>query len=254
MLKVTPVAFTTFLDGAAQDASGYQPHTPGGQSYSDELAEFAGRACYQSWNRPNPATATNEGYLDNILNQGHESVLEHASITFYVTGVSRSLLAELSRHRHLSFSVLSQRYVNMEDAKIVVPPGVVNAAHEEWVKDHPEATIETTRDEITEYFEKEFLDGLREQYAELVGALEGIGWKRKQAREAARSILPNCIESPMVVTGNIRAWRDVLKKRYHVAADVEIRDFATEVLKHLREYAPNSVQDFPGKPFGSDHA
>src|SRR5690554_948865 len=73
---------------------------------SDLLAEFAGRSCYQSFHKPNPKTEANHDYLRNILNQGHFSVLEHASATFYVTGVSRALTHELIRHRHLSYSEL----------------------------------------------------------------------------------------------------------------------------------------------------
>src|SRR5690606_4398350 len=93
-----------------------------GISEMDELAEFAGRMCYQSWNRPNPKTATNKGYLDNIIKQCHFSVLEHGSLTLYVEGVSRSLLTELERHRFLSFSVISQRYVSHDPEWIVTPP------------------------------------------------------------------------------------------------------------------------------------
>src|SRR5690554_1935779 len=89
----------------------------------DTLVEFAGRSCYQSWKRPNPATATNEGYIANILKQGHFSVLEHASATFYVQGVSRALTHELIRHRHLSYSQLSQRFVNEgREDDLVLPP------------------------------------------------------------------------------------------------------------------------------------
>src|SRR5690606_4189981 len=88
----------------------------------DALAEFAGRACYQSFHKPNPKTAANHDYLRNILDQGHYSVLEHASATFYVTGVSRAFTHELVRHRHLSFSELSQRFVNVEDVELVEPP------------------------------------------------------------------------------------------------------------------------------------
>src|SRR5690606_36706741 len=90
-------------------------------TYADTLAEYAGRNCYQAWERKNPKTQTNEGYLANILKQGHESVLEHASATFSVEGVSRSLTHELIRLRHLSFAELSQRYVNVEDAPMVSP-------------------------------------------------------------------------------------------------------------------------------------
>ena len=87
----------------------------------EPLAEFAGRACYQSWTKPNPSTATNAGYLRHILEVGHLSVLEHGSVTFYLTGVSRSLTHELIRHRHFSYSQLSQRYVPGRDAAMVEP-------------------------------------------------------------------------------------------------------------------------------------
>ena len=89
----------------------------GGQA----LAEFAGRACYQSWKKPNPATATNAGYLAHILEVNHLSVLEHGSVTFYLTGVSRAFTHELIRHRHFSYSQLSQRYVPERDAAMVEP-------------------------------------------------------------------------------------------------------------------------------------
>ena len=89
----------------------------GGQA----LAEFAGRACYQSWSKPIPATATNAGYLDHILQVGHLSVLEHSSATFYITGISRSVTHELIRHRHFSFSQLSQRYLPAAGPEVVEP-------------------------------------------------------------------------------------------------------------------------------------
>src|ERR1700735_403010 len=90
----------------------------------EALVEFAGRACYQSWSKPNPKTATNAGYLGHIIDVGHLSVLEHASVTFYITGISRSCTHELIRHRHFSYSQLSQRYVPDDDSAIVVPPGI----------------------------------------------------------------------------------------------------------------------------------
>ena len=89
----------------------------GGQA----LAEFAGRACYQSWSKPIPATATNAGYLDHILQVGHLSVLEHSSATFYITGISRSVTHELIRHRHFSYSQLSQRYLPPDGPEVVEP-------------------------------------------------------------------------------------------------------------------------------------
>lgn len=77
---------------------GYMPNIEG--RYGDTLGEMAGRLCYESWDRPNPATATNAGYLANIIKQQHFSVLEHASATIYLEGVSRTLTHELIRHRH----------------------------------------------------------------------------------------------------------------------------------------------------------
>ena len=88
------------------------------------LLEFAGRACYQSWSKPNPRTASNTDYIKHIIDVGHFAVLEHASVSFYITGISRSCTHELIRHRHFSFSQLSQRYVPEDDARVVLPPGL----------------------------------------------------------------------------------------------------------------------------------
>lgn len=231
-LKVTPIAWTcTHVDAIEQYMADELEATG-----IDILHEFAGRACYQSFDKPNPATAANVDYLANTNSQGHFSILEHGSVTFYVEGVSRSLTHELIRHRHLSFSELSQRYVNVEDAAVVIPPTVEKALADEGLEADPEP----------------FMKEVRSEYRGAVEFLEFKGLTRKRAREAARAFMPNMTETKIVVTGNIRAWRDVLTKRYHVAADAEIQRFATEVLKHLRELAPNSVQDIPEVPYGSE--
>jgi thymidylate synthase (FAD) len=112
--QVRLIAWTHFEPPAAVP---WETDAEGGQA----LAEFAGRACYESWDKPNPATATNRTYLAHILEVGHLSVLEHGSATFYLTGVSRSFTHELVRHRHLSYSQLSQRYVPEHDAAMVEP-------------------------------------------------------------------------------------------------------------------------------------
>lgn len=200
---------------------------------ADLLAEFAGRLCYQSWERPNPATVTNEGYLFNIINQQHFSVLEHASFSFYVDGVSRSLLAEITRHRHLSFSVLSQRYVDESDAEFVIPPAVVS--HQAYL-------------ESTDIVLGSVLGAARAAYKSLVSQLLAAGLSRKAAREAARSVLPNATETKFIVTGNVRAWRDVIAKRLSPGADAEIRQLAQRLLDLLRQYAPHCVQDMGVQP------
>lgn len=258
-MKVTLLAHTYFCSNYTDlfEGIGWEPKGWGTDGYvfedmdedPDALAEFAGRACYQSWGRPNPKTATNEGYLANILGMGHESVLEHASATFYIEGVSRSLTHELIRHRHLSFSQLSQRYVDESDTEFVKPPLMEELG--------PDATGYNDRgcNGVGLWFLEETA---REEYQREVDAImqraKELGRKvtRKQAREAARAVLPNATETKIVVTGNMRAWRDVLKKRWHVAADAEIRQLAGEILKQLRSIAPNSLLDIPDEPYGSE--
>ncbi|MFB1299372.1 FAD-dependent thymidylate synthase [Mycobacterium sp. pW049] len=196
------------------------------------LVEFAGRACYQSWSKPNPRTATNAAYLQHIIDVGHFSVLEHASVSFYITGVSRSCTHELVRHRHFSYSQLSQRYVPEQDSQVVAPPGI---------EDDPE---------LLQIF-TEAADAGRAAYTELLARLEdklaGSGnatLRRKQARQAARAVLPNATETRIVVTGNYRAWRHFIAMRASEHADVEIRRLAIECLRQLIAVAPQVFSDF----------
>jgi len=200
----------------------------GGQA----LAEFAGRACYQSWRKPNPATATNAGYLAHILEVGHLSVLEHGSVTFYFTGVSRSFTHELIRHRHFSYSQLSQRYVPESDAAMVEPAVIADdpELHKRFVE-AAEASVRAYTD---------LLDGLQRRFADV----ENATLRRKQARQAARAVLPNATETRIVVTGNYRAWRHFIGMRATEHADVEIRELAVECLRQLQRAAPNVFADF----------
>lgn len=206
----------------------------------ETLIEFAGRSCYQSFNKPNAKTRANRDYIANILEQKHESVLEHSSVSFYVTGVSRNMLLELERHRHLSFSVVSQRFVDATNDNFIIPPAL------RGIDDDPNHHFHLQphmRDRVAKA-----LNAAKEAYASIEEVLHNI--PRKQRREAARSILPGGMETKFVVTGNMRAWRDVLRKRYSTHADAEIRLFASEVLRLLKtEVAPNVFQDFPDMPF-----
>lgn len=200
----------------------------GGQA----LAEFAGRACYQSWKKPNPATATNAGYLRHIIEVGHLSVLEHGSVSFYITGVSRSLTHELIRHRHFSYSQLSQRYVPERDAAMVAPD--VIASDPELL-----ARFQAASDAALAAY-NELLEGLEKKFA----GVENATLRRKQARQAARAVLPNATETRIVVTGNYRAWRHFIGMRATEHADVEIRALAVECLRQVRGVAPNVFADF----------
>lgn len=223
-MKVTLLAATTWgLYDVPEEMEDWDHGTALDTKAADWLAELSGRACYSSWSRPNPETAANKAYLANIIARGHLSVLEHASATFYVEGVSRSLLAELTRHRHLSFSVLSQRFVDSVNAGVVLPPALdgtdtgTNVGH--------------------------FVSIAIEFYENITNELLASGLGRKQAREAARAVLPNCIETKIVLTGNHRAFREMLAKRTSPSADAEFQEFARELLRQLKEIAPNTYQD-----------
>ena len=228
-LKVQLIAATQFFP--PEDVP-WETDTDGGQA----LAEFAGRACYQSWKKPNPATATNAGYLQHILDVGHLSVLEHGSVTFYITGASRALTHELVRHRHFSYSQLSQRYVPERDAAMVEP---------DVIAEDPElhAIFTAASDHALEAYTK-LLEGLEKRYADWDDATA----RRKNARQAARYVLPNATETRIVVTGNYRAMRHFITMRASEYADVEIRALAVEMLKQLKEAAPNVFADFEIRP------
>ncbi len=223
--QVKLVAWTQFE--APEDVP-WSTDADGGQA----LAEFAGRACYQSWKKPNPATATNAGYLAHILEVGHLSVLEHGTVSFYFTGVSRSFTHELIRHRHFSYSQLSQRYVPERDAAMVEPAVIADdpELHKKFV-----AATEASVQAYTE-----LLEGLEARFADVANPT----LRRKQARQAARAILPNATETRIVVTGNYRAWRHFVAMRATEHADVEIRELAVECLKQLQRVAPNVFADF----------
>jgi thymidylate synthase (FAD) len=200
----------------------------GGQA----LAEFAGRACYEAWDKPNPATATNQGYLRHILEVGHHAVLEHAAVTMYATGLSRSVAHELMRHRHLSFSQLSPRHVPAGEAAFVEPDLIAEdpELHRRFVAATDAALAAHT----------ELLDGLEQRIADVPNA----SLRRRQARQAARSVLPNALETRVVVTGNYRAWRHFVAMRASEHADVEIRELAVACLRELRRVAPHVFGDF----------
>ncbi|MCP2256923.1 thymidylate synthase (FAD) [Streptoalloteichus tenebrarius] len=223
--KVQLIAKTEFFPPADVP---WSTDADGGQA----LAEFAGRACYQSWRKPNPATATNAGYIRHIIEVGHLSVLEHGSVSFYISGVSRSLTHELIRHRHFSYSQLSQRYVPEKDAAMVEPDVIASdpELHAKFL-----AATQAAQDAYNE-----LLVDLEKKFADVPnGTL-----RRKQARQAARAVLPNATETRIVVTGNYRAWRHFVAMRATEAADVEIRALAIECLRQLQKAAPNVFADF----------
>lgn len=223
--RVQVIAHTQFMP--PPDVA-WETDADGGQA----LVEFAGRACYQSWSKPNPSTATNVGYLRHLLDVGHLSVLEHGSISFYLTGVSRSLTHELIRHRHFSYSQLSQRYVPERDAAMVEPDAIATdpQLHARFVAASDAALAAYT----------ELLEGLEKAFADV----DSPTLRRKQARQAARAVLPNATETKIVVTGNYRAIRHFVAMRASEHADIEIRALAVAILRAAQEIAPNVFADF----------
>jgi thymidylate synthase (FAD) len=197
----------------------------------ERLAEFAGRVCYMS--QHNPAKRSTRDYLDNIKKQGHGSVLEHASYTLLLEGVSRSLTHELVRHRAgFAYSQLSQRYVDESEANFVVPPAVIG-----------DTNLESQWREQIEQAQRAYV-ALVEKLMERYGWVADRVHRRKMAREAARAVLPNATETKIVVTANARAWRTMLELRAGEGAELEIRRAAIAVLRLLQCEALGFFSDF----------
>jgi thymidylate synthase (FAD) len=196
----------------------------------EQVIEYAGRMCYQSWS--NPAGRSNAEYIGNMLDHGHLSVIEHATATFSITGVSRSLTHELVRHRHLSFSQVSQRYVPESDANFIEPPAI--AADPELHAIFLESVLAS----------QAAYDCLLARLTEKYAHVEDRTQRRKLARQAARSVMPNATETRIVVSGNFRAWRHFIRMRASEHADVEIRALAIQILRRLQSLSPAVFGDY----------
>ncbi len=196
----------------------------------EKLIEFAGRMCYQSWG--NPAGRSNADYIRNMLDHGHLSVIEHSVAGFCIEGVSRSLTHELIRHRHFSFSQVSQRYVSEDKARMVEPACIASdpEAHRIW-----EETAARAQEAYRDLYQI-----LAERFAQVTDKT----LKRKLARQAARSVLPNCTETKIVMTGNFRAWRHFIRMRANEHADVEIRALAVKICRILKDLSPAVFGDY----------
>jgi thymidylate synthase (FAD) len=197
----------------------------------EKLIETAGRLCYMSFQKPRPGG--NKAYIGHILEVGHGSVLEHAVFNLLFTGVSRSLTHELVRHRAgFGFSQLSQRFVDESECSFVEPEVIAAdpELHRIWLE-----AVQTSQ---TAY---------RDLADRLTGTFKDIPdrtLRRKKAREAARSVLPNATETKIFVTANARALRHFIEMRGDAAADVEIRRLAIAVCKVMQQEAPNLFGDY----------
>jgi len=197
---------------------------------AEALCEMAGRICYMSFGK---GRKTNREYLGNIIDVEHGSVLEHAVWSFLFTGVSRSFTHELVRHRAgFGYSQLSQRYVDESACDFVEPT---------CVADDPElhAIWEEAIRQAHEAYGK-LAEGLARKFADQPEPM----LRRKLARQAARSVLPNATETKIFVTGNARAWRHFIELRASEHAEAEIRRVAVQVLQVLQQESPNMFGDY----------
>ena len=198
---------------------------------AEHLTEAAGRVCYMSFARPRPGG--NQAYLNHILEVGHGSVLEHAVWNFVFTGISRSLSHELIRHRAgWGYSQLSQRYVDESIAEYVEPDCIAAdpELHRLWLDAVAQSHVAYMK--LTEKLQETFKDEPDKTL------------RRKLARQAARSVLPNATETKIFVTANARALRHFIELRASRHAEVEIRKLALKVLEVMKREAPHLFNDY----------
>ncbi len=185
---------------------------------AEDVIEKACRTCYLSFHRYNPPYSTEE-LIKKVIRKGHHSVLEHAYATFRIKGGSRVFTHEMVRHRLMSPSQESQRYVEYGKTKefeFVIPPTVENAG-------------------FKDKFSEKALE-LKNFYEELVKA--GV------PKEDARYILPNATVSEIVVSANFRELRHIFTVRCVERAHWEIREICLEMLRIMRKEAPTVFWDF----------
>lgn len=177
-----------------------------GDGRPESLLEHAGRTCYRSEPKGDPGK-----FLKARIREGHESIIEHASITFEISGISRACSHQLVRHRIASYSQESQRYVDMSAPEFVVPPSVADNAEAKALWD-------------------EFLGQVTDTYRRL----RTLGVHK----EDARFVLPNATATRIVVTMNFRTLRHFFSVRCDPAAQWEIRALALEMLRQTYALAP----------------
>ncbi len=176
-----------------------------------------------------------ESFLKMLEDLGHESPVEHASFTFGIEGVSRALLAQITRHRIASFSVQSQRYVSKTDFSYIIPPEIeaVPEAREEFIAAMEEDArhYESLRAKLmARHLETNLAAGMNEADAKRAA--------EKKANEDARFVLPNACDTRIIMTMNVRSLHNFFRLRCCNRAQWEIRELAIAMLKEVREVCP----------------
>lgn len=192
------------------------------------LVEMAGRTCYMSFGGKG---RQHEDHIRHLIEVGHGSVLEHVQFNFEIWGISRSCSHEIVRHRAgFAYSQISQRYVDSSNVRFVIPPGIQELAktnkglYEQWMH----------HCEISRVLYENLTSGLAELYKDLDNPTE----RRKKARQAARSVLPNATETKIMMSANGRAVRHFIEMRASAAADLEIRILAVKLFQIMERQFP----------------
>lgn len=188
----------------------------------DEVVALGARLCYAQADvealRERVESADQRAFVERVMARGHLSVTEHASFTFAVEGVSRALLAQLTRHRIASFSVQSQRYVSMADGFDYVIPPSISALGEEQ--------------------EQEFIRQMDTMHAWYCQWQEKLGGAGETANQDARFVLPNAAATRLVMTMNARELMHFFELRCCNRAQWEIREMAWQMLAACKREAP----------------
>ena len=210
-------------------------HTP----YPEHTVASAAKLCYSSSTisglRENLSDESAAKFVEMLSEIGHESPIEHASFTFGIEGVSRALLAQITRHRMASFSVKSQRYVREGAFEYVTPPEIEAVPEAKKVYDEIMAEDQKRYDRLAAILKekhiKTFLsEGKDQKTAEKLA--------EKKAIEDARFVLPNACETQMIMTMNARSLLNFFKHRCCNRAQWEIKDVADQMLALVLQVAP----------------
>lgn len=206
----------------------------------EKLVAMAAKLCYSESSIEDLSRSLTrdkiEIFIERLMDLGHESPLEHVSFTFGIEGVSRSLLAQITRHRIASFSVQSQRYVAMNELNYTTPPEI--AAIPEAAKEFDDAMEEdlkhydSIRSKLLEKHYQDNLDAGMDKEKAYTAA-------EKKANEDARFVLPNACDTKMMVTMNARELLNFFSLRCCNRAQWEIRELADEMLRQVRMICPN---------------
>ena len=200
----------------------------------------AAKLCYSSSgiNQLNDSLTDEKAasFVEMLSEIGHESPIEHASFTFGIEGVSRSLLAQITRHRMASFSVKSQRYVREGSFEYVTPPEIAAEPEAKKIYDEIMAEDQERYDRLAAILKEKHIKAF---IAEGKDEKTAARLAEKKAIEDARFVLPNACETQMVMTMNARSLMNFFKVRCCRRAQWEIQDVANQMLALVSAVAPN---------------